>query len=121
LRSAGSRLASLTNSTAEVAIAQLTNAGLIDLFDKILSADEVRRLKPAPEPYRYAASTMGVEVEQIRLIAAHAWDIAGALSAGCAAAFVARPGMVLDPLAQQPDIVGDDLHEVVNQILAIEQ
>jgi hypothetical protein len=28
---------------------------------------------------------------------------------------------VLDPLAQQPDIVGDDLHEVVNQILAIEQ
>ena len=75
LRNAGFRLASLTNSTAEVAVAQLTNAGLADLFEKILSADTVRRLKPAPEPYRYAAQEMGVEVGQVRLIAAHAWDI----------------------------------------------
>jgi 2-haloacid dehalogenase len=120
LRGAGFRLASLTNSTAEVAVAQLTHAGLADLFERILSADEVRRLKPAPEPYRYAAKAMGVEVGQIRLIAAHAWDIAGALSAGCAAAFVARPGMVLDPLAQRPDIVGVDLREVVDHILAAE-
>lgn len=121
LRSAGFRLASLTNSTAEVAMAQLTHAGLADLFEKILSADEVRRLKPAPEPYRYAAQEMGVDVGQLRLIAAHAWDIAGALSAGCAAAFVARPGMVLDPLVQRPDIVGADLREVVEHILAVEQ
>jgi len=61
---------------------------------------------------------MGVEVDQIRLIAAHAWDIAGALSAGCAAAFVARSGMVLDPLAPRPDIVGADLREIADQILA---
>ena len=121
LQSAGVRLASLTNSTAEVAVAQLTHAGLADLFEKILSADTVRRLKPAPEPYRYAAKAMGVEVGQIRLIAAHAWDIAGALSAGCAAAFVARPGMILDPLAQRPDIVGANLDEVSDQILAVEQ
>jgi 2-haloacid dehalogenase len=120
LQSAGFRLASLTNSTAEVAKAQLTHAGLADLFEKILSADEVRRLKPAPEPYRYAAKAMEVEVGQLRLIAAHAWDIAGALSAGCAAAFVARPGMVLDPLALRPDIVGADLHEIVDHILAVE-
>src|SRR5574341_1348724 len=39
LRSAGFRLASLTNSTAEVVGVQLTNAGLADLFEKILSAD----------------------------------------------------------------------------------
>jgi 2-haloacid dehalogenase len=120
LRSAGVRLASLTNSTSEVATAQLTHAGLVDLFESILSADEVHRLKPAPEPYLYAARVMGVEASQVRLIAAHAWDIAGALQAGCAAAFVARPGMVLDPLAPQPEIVGSDLNEVVGQILAIE-
>ena len=120
LRSAGFRLASLTNSTAEVATAQLTHAGLVDLFENNLSADEVRRLKPAPEPYLYAAKAMGVEASQIRLIAAHAWDIAGALNAGCAAAFVARPGMVLDPLVPQPEIVGSHLNEVVDQILRIE-
>ncbi len=121
LRSAGFRLASLTNSTAEVATAQLTHAGLVDLFENILSADFVRRLKPAPEPYLYAAKVMGVEADQVRLIAADAWDIAGALNAGYAAAFVARPGMVLDPLVPQPEILGSDLNEVANQILTIEQ
>lgn len=118
LSQAGFRLATLTNSTADVAASQLTHAGLDDLLEKRISADEVRRLKPAPEPYHHAASVMGVEVHEVRLIAAHAWDVAGALSSGCAAAFVARSGMVLDPLAQSPDIVGADLREVVDRILA---
>ena len=120
LRDAGLRLAALTNNTAEVAEAQLNNAGLTDRFEKVLSADAVRRLKPAPEPYRAAAEALGVETSGVRLIAAHAWDVAGAMRAGCAAAFVARPGMVLDPLADPPDVVGADLSEVAASIIAAE-
>jgi len=120
LRDAGLRLAALTNNTAEVAGAQLANAGLSDRFEKILSADTVRRLKPAPEPYRAAARALGVETSQVRLVAAHAWDVIGAMRAGCAAAFVARPGMVLDPLAGPPDVVGADLSAVAASIIAAE-
>ena len=120
LRDAGLKLAALTNNTAEVAEAQLANAGLSDRFEKILSADAVRRLKPAPEPYRAAAEALGVETSQVRLVAAHAWDVAGAMRAGCAAAFVARPGMVLDPLAEPPDVVGTDLSAVAASIIAAE-
>jgi 2-haloacid dehalogenase len=118
LREAGFRLAALTNSTLEVARAQLENAGLVDLFDEVLSADAVRRLKPAAEPYRMAAERLGVDVGEVRLVAAHAWDVAGALRAGCAAAFVARPGKVLDPLVERPDVVGADLAEVADGIIA---
>ena len=120
LRDAGLRLATLTNSTQQVAEAQMNNSGLRDYFEQVLSADAVERLKPAPEPYRMAAQSLGVEVEGIRLVAAHAWDVAGALRAGCAAAFVARPGMVLDPLVERPDVVGADLREVADHILEIE-
>ncbi|MDQ3318446.1 MAG: haloacid dehalogenase type II [Actinomycetota bacterium] len=120
LRDAGLRLAALTNNTAEVAEAQLQNAGISDRFERILSADTVRRLKPAPEPYRAAAEALGVEAPQVRLVAAHAWDVAGALRAGCAAAFVARPGMVLEPLVGPPDVVGADLSEVALSIIAAE-
>ncbi len=120
LKNAGLRLATLTNSTAQVAEAQMQNSGLAEFFERILSADEVKHLKPAPEPYRMAAEKLGVSVEEVRLVAAHAWDVAGALRAGCAAAFVARPGMVLDPLAPQPDILGEDLREVAEQILRVE-
>jgi 2-haloacid dehalogenase len=120
LRESGFRLAALTNSTEAVATAQLTNAGLAPYFERILSADTVHRLKPAPEPYRMAAEQCGVEIGDVRMIAAHAWDIAGALRAGAAAAFVARPGMVLDPLAPRPDIVGSDLAEVGEKIIEVE-
>jgi 2-haloacid dehalogenase len=120
LSDAGLRLAALTNSTAAVAEAQLGNAGLRDRFEQVLSADTVQRLKPAPEPYRMAADRLAVEMSQIRLVAAHAWDVAGAMRAGCSAAFVARPGMVLDPLAPTPDIVGTDLIDVAQRIIAIE-
>ena len=121
LRSAGFRLASLTNSTEAVATAQLSNAGLADRFERILSADGVRRLKPAPEPYQMAARELGVPVSEVRLIAAHSWDVAGALAAGCAAAFVARPGMVLDPLVPAPDVVGRDLAEVAERIIEVDE
>lgn len=120
LRDAGLRLATLTNSTLEVAEAQMRNAGLRDLFEQVLSADTVQRLKPHRAAYEHAARCLGVEVGRVRLIAAHAWDVTGAQRAGCSAAFVARPGMVLDPLAPRPDIVGSDLAEVAEQILRVE-
>lgn len=121
LRGAGLRMAALTNSTQEVAEAQIENSALGGYFERVLSADTVGRLKPAPEPYLMAAESLGVAPGEVRLVAAHAWDVAGALRAGCAAAFVARPGMVLDPLVGTPDVVGADLGEVADGILALEQ
>jgi 2-haloacid dehalogenase len=120
LRTAGLRLVALTNSTQDTAEAGLTHAGLRGFFEQVFSADSVRRLKPAPEPYRMVAERLGVPVGQLRLIAAHAWDVAGALRAGCAAAFVARPGLPFDPLLPRPDIVGMDVRDVAEQIVALE-
>ena len=118
LREEGFRLATLTNSTQEVAEAQIRNSGLADRFEQVLSADTARRLKPAPAPYRMAARTLGVPEREMRLVAAHAWDVAGALRAGCAAAFVAR--QPFDPLVERPDVVGKDLREVAEGIIAAE-
>jgi 2-haloacid dehalogenase len=56
----------------------------------------------------------------VRLVAAHSWDVSGALSAGCKAAFVARPSAVLSPLGPQPDIVSPDIAGVVEEILALD-
>jgi len=117
LAAAGFRMATLTNSLQSVAEAQLDNAGLRDLFEQALSADAAGRLKPAPEPYRMAAGTMGVAVGETCLIAAHAWDVAGALAVGCEAAFVARPGALMFPIGQQPGVMGRDLGEVADALV----
>jgi 2-haloacid dehalogenase len=118
LREGGFTLAALTNSPLDVVHDQLRHAGLADHFEAIRSADEVQALKPRPEPYLLVARTFGVAPGDVRLVAAHAWDVTGALAAGCAAAFVARPGKVPSPIGPQPDVVAADLGAVAQQILA---
>jgi len=110
------RLVALTNSPKDVAEAQMGNSGLRDCLEAVYSADEVRRLKPAPEPYRMVAERTGVPVSDVRLIAAHGWDVAGALAAGCRAAFVARPGAVLYPHGPQPDLIAPDLARIADAL-----
>jgi 2-haloacid dehalogenase len=120
LRSAGFRLAALTNSTTEVEEAQLRSAKLADLFEKALSADSARRLKPAAEAYLNASKELGVAPAEIRMVAAHAWDVYGAMRAGCVAAFVERPGALWNPLLERPDIVGPDLGEIAERIIEVD-
>jgi 2-haloacid dehalogenase len=110
------RLVALTNSPKDVAEAQMRNSGLRELLEAVYSADEVGKLKPAPEPYRMVAERSGVPIRGVRLIAAHGWDIAGALAAGCRAAFVARPGAVLYPDGPQPDVIAPDLAGVADAL-----
>lgn len=48
-------------------------------------------------------------VQDLWLVAAHAWDVSGAMAAGCHAAFAAGPGMLPSPVGQQPELVVPDL------------
>ena len=111
----------LTNSTLAIARKQLSHAGLANYFQRIFSADEVHRLKPAPEPYHLVARELGVEVQYIWLVAAHSWDVAGALRAGLRAAFIARPGQVLDELTPKPNLIAKNLRDFAQQVLALQQ
>jgi len=50
-----------TSSRRAHAWTHLGNAGLLDLFDTIVTRDDVVHPKPAPEPYLLAASRLGIE------------------------------------------------------------
>ncbi len=115
-RLAGHTVVALTNSPLTVATEQLRFAGLADRFAAILSADQVQALKPQEQAYRLVADTLDVSLGDVMLVAAHGWDVAGALAAGCRAAFVQRPGQALLPIGPRPDIVAADLLEVADRI-----
>lgn len=118
LRDRGFRLAALTNSPQATAEAQLANAGLDRYLDRIMSVEMVRTFKPAAKVYRKAADELGVPIGAMLMVAAHDWDVAGAMAAGARGAFVARPGQVLDPGQPPPDYVGSDIEEVAQAVLA---
>ena len=86
-----------------------------------LPADGGKRLKPAAEAYENAARDLGVATREIRMVAAHVWDVQGAMRVGCAAAFVDRPGAVWNPLLERPDIVGPDLGEIAERVIEVDR
>jgi 2-haloacid dehalogenase len=58
-----------------------------------------------------------VPIGRLRLVAAHAWDVSGALAAGAKAAFVGRGGGIPAPLDPRPDVVAPDLAGIADILL----
>jgi len=117
LRKEGFQLVALTNSTATTAEIQLTHAGIRNHFKAVFSADTVKQLKPAPEPYQMVARELRATPNSLLMVAAHSWDIAGAISARWNGAFIARPGQILDFLTAKPAFVAPDLLDLARQIV----
>jgi 2-haloacid dehalogenase len=117
LQDAGYSLIAFTNSPRQVLDAQLAYAGIISYFEQGLSVEMVRRYKPDGYTYRAAVQHLGVAPNEALLVAAHGWDVAGAQRAGLAAAFVARPGQTLYPLAPLPTYQGATLLDVARQLV----
>jgi 2-haloacid dehalogenase len=70
----------------------LQYAGLTEYFEQPLSIDAVKMYKPANECYQYAANALGLETEDMLMVAAHGWDIAGSMAASMQDAFIERKG-----------------------------
>lgn len=117
LKENGFRLATLTNSPAGTLAEQLNNSKLSAYFELTLSIDAIGKYKPALETYTWAAEQLSVTPAEIIMVAAHGWDIAGALQAGLQAAFIERKGHTLYPLSTRPHFAGKDLIEIANAII----
>jgi 2-haloacid dehalogenase len=121
LKGEGFRMVTLTNSSQAAVDAQMQNAGLTDLFERRLSVEETQLFKPHSHVYRWAARKLGFAPQDCMLVAAHGWDVAGAIWAGCRAAFISRPGAQLFPLAPEPEIVEPDLRAAAKRLVALEK
>ncbi|MDR9826506.1 haloacid dehalogenase type II [Vibrio sp. FNV 38] len=117
LKQAGFTLAAFSNSSLLLLESQLTSAGLIQHFDKVISVESAGTFKPAKSAYHFALKQLDVSPNQARLIAAHDWDTHGAISAGLNAAFINRFGAHYNSEYIVPDIVGDTMGSVVTQII----
>jgi 2-haloacid dehalogenase len=117
LKESGLRLVALTNSPPDIANRQLNNSGLAPHFDHVLSVHSVGRFKPHPEVYLHAAAFVGESPEEMMMVAAHDWDIAGAMAVGMKGAYVLRPGMARNALFAEPTIVRKTMTETAQAIL----
>jgi 2-haloacid dehalogenase len=80
----------LSNSEIDKSKEILTNAGLIEFFDYVLTVDSVRKYKPSREAYLMASEIIGIPLSEIVMVSSSAWDIAGAQSAGMLTCLIDR-------------------------------
>ncbi|MCF6469900.1 HAD family phosphatase [Nonomuraea sp. MG754425] len=91
LRAEGVPVALVTSSLKEIADAVLGSFGR-DRFDAVVTADDVTRTKPDPEPYLTAARLLGVEPVRCVVLEDSPNGVAAATAAGCAV--VAVPSLL---------------------------
>lgn len=118
LRSAGVRIAALSNGATETTQALLQRAGLSPVVERVISVAEIRQWKPRRGPYLHAARVLGVMPAELALVATHAWDVHGAKCAGLFTGFVAR-GQSFPATMAAPDIIGQSLADVAREITAM--
>jgi 2-haloacid dehalogenase len=79
----------LSNASRAALTRLSAHAGL--RWHGLLSAEDARSYKPAPEVYRLAVDLACGAPDRILMVAAHAWDLRGAQAVGLRTAYVRRP------------------------------
>jgi len=109
----GWKMLALTNSSADATRKLLERVGVADRFKALLSCDSIEKTKPHPDVYAMARREAEGETW---MVAAHAWDIAGAARAGFRTAFIAKLESAYLDIYPKPDLVVQELSQVGDAI-----
>ena len=116
LKDSGYRLATLSNGSAQLAQVMLTEAGIRDSFDALLTVEDAPAWKPVSSAYHSAAKALGVQTAEMLLVAVHPWDIHGAAQAGLRTAWINRDDTPYPSYFAKPDYTVPTLHELAARL-----
>jgi 2-haloacid dehalogenase len=99
------RLFAFSNGKRSEIDAVLSNANILDYFEGVVTADDVRSFKPNPAVYSYARRVTRAWSSPFWLISSNPWDVIGARSAGLSSAWVQRSEeKIYDPWGVEPNV-----------------
>lgn len=110
----GFELAVLSNGDGVTLEAIVEHAGIDRYFDRVISAADSGRFKPAPAAYEYAAETLGRPMGNCWLVSAHSWDARGGAQAGMRGAWVNREGVPHDRIGRPATAVASSFAELAD-------
>lgn len=117
LRKAGVRLALLSNATRTILDTGIKNANLENIFEHVLSTDQIKTYKPDPRAYQMAIDALRLQREEIGFVAFAGWDVAGAKWFGYTTFWVNRLQLPAEELGVTPDGSGAGLAELTHWLL----
>lgn len=111
LQQLNGRKAILSNGSPDMLLPLVRNSGLA--FDALISVDELKIFKPAPQVYELAVRKLKTEKEKIGFVSSNCWDALGAKSYGFSVYWINRGGAPVDRLGFKPDRILKTLDEVL--------
>ncbi|MCK4536450.1 MAG: haloacid dehalogenase type II [Desulfuromonadales bacterium] len=116
-KKSGFRMFAFSNGSPEAVTMLLVAAGIRDLFDGVVSVDEIKSFKPNPAVYSHFLRRSGSTGSEAWMISSNPFDVIGAVSAGMRAAWVRRSvEMIYDPWGIEPTLTVPGLEELAEQI-----
>ena len=106
----------LSNGNPAMLDSMVEHAGIGDLVDDAISADEVETFKPAAELYRHGAARTGTPIDEIVHVTAGWVDVMGAAHAGMQAVRLDRKGTPWEPFDGEPDRTVESIHELADAL-----
>jgi 2-haloacid dehalogenase len=103
LKTAGMKVAILSNGTPTMLAAVAANAGIADLLDAVLSVEEVKVYKPHPSVYRLACEHLKVPAGQVCFASSNGWDAYSAKAFGFRVLWCNRSGQCPEGIPETPD------------------
>jgi 2-haloacid dehalogenase len=103
LKTAGFKIAILSNGSPAMLSAAVEGSNIAHLFDAVLSVEEVGAYKPHPSVYRLAVERLNVESGAIAFSSSNAWDAYAASAFGMRVVWCNRYGQKRERLPGNPD------------------
>ena len=105
-----SKKAILSNGSPDMLLPLVQNSGL--KLDALISVDELKVYKPAPQVYELAVKKLGTR--KIAFVSSNCWDALGAKSYGFSVYWINRRNAPLERLGFKPDAALASLSELEN-------
>jgi 2-haloacid dehalogenase len=103
LKTAGMKVAILSNGTPTMLAAAAANAGIAELLDAVLSVEEVKVYKPHPSVYRLACERLKVATGLVCFVSSNGWDAYSAKAFGFRVLWCNRSGQCPERIPETPD------------------
>ena len=116
LKMEGIRMVLLSNFTSHMMNSCVMCSGLGDIFERLLSTDQVRPLNPIREPMRWALKPSTWIAKEILFVAHGGWDAAGAKIFGYSTYWVNRLNLPPEGLGVMPDGTAAELKDLAHFI-----
>ena len=113
LKKSGIALAILSNGSDEMLDGAVSSAGMVGIFDEVISVSQIRQFKILPKSYTLVEEYFPFKKSEILFVSSNGWDVLGATWYGFKTFWVNRQSLPFEEMGLRPTYFGHNLDDLL--------